>query len=167
VKTAHSRRATARQAAVLLAAALAAGSARQVLLPGRIPWRQDWADYIPSQARAAGLRVVDGAAAAAAVRARSALVLDARPLRAYDRGRVPGALPLPADDRDRHLRALLPALEPGQPLLVYCSGRTCDDGLQVGRVLAKNGFTDVALYIGGYDDWRRRGGAVEGGRARP
>jgi len=53
------------------------------------------------------------------------------------------------------------ALEPDEPLVVYCAGRTCDEALVLGRQLRDAGYTGVSVYVGGYDAWRRAGHEIE------
>jgi rhodanese-related sulfurtransferase len=148
-----------REAGRILAVTLAAGTGWQALGPASIPWSGQWATYMERQVRAAGLNVVTTADLRAAEW--PPLLLDARGMGLYAAGRIPGAMPMPEKGRDAHLAALLPALEPDEPLVVYCAGRTCDEALVLGRQLRDAGYTGVSVYVGGYDAWRRAGHEIE------
>ncbi len=148
-----------RETGLILLVSLAAGSVHQTLAPAAIPWAGQWATYMESQVRSAGL----GVAGTGSIRDAEwpPLLLDARRMELYAAGRIPGAMPMPEKGRDAHLAALLPALEADEALVVYCAGRTCDEALVLGRQLRDAGFAGVSVYVGGYDAWRRAGHEIE------
>jgi rhodanese-related sulfurtransferase len=83
----------------------------------------------------------------------SHLFLDARPMAEYDQGHLPGALSLPHEDFENAFVALAPIFTPMDPLVVYCSGPTCDDALLVALRLREAGFVDVSVYLDGWKGW--------------
>lgn len=144
---------------MILALSLLGGFVRQAAIPGAIPWSGQWSTYMERQVRSAGLDTITTTEIQGAEW--PLLLLDARRIELYAAGRIPGAIPMPEKGRHEHLSALLPALEPGEPLVVYCAGRTCDEALVLGRQLKDAGFTRVSVYVGGYDKWRRAGHGIE------
>ncbi len=142
-----------RQVGLLLGAALALGTAAQLVSPHRIPWRQDWSRYVESKALSAGLALANLSDVQRMVETQSHLLLDARPLADYDRGHLPGALSLPQTELDTYYEQVLPLLTPEQPLLIYCSGHECDESFLLSIYLREQGFTNVALFVGGYATW--------------
>ena len=95
----------------------------------------------------------------AAVEARNALILDARPLVFFGRGHVPGALNLARDDFARDYRHLSPVLKAAidKPIIVYCSGGDCHDSRLVANALQSLGFSDVSVFTGGWEAWSAAG----------
>ena len=87
------------------------------------------------------------------------LVIDARPEIFHRLGHVPGAIALPRDEFEtyyqRHQALLATAQD--QTLAIYCSGVTCQDAELVGSALRRLGHTKIAIFRGGWDEWKRAG----------
>jgi len=83
------------------------------------------------------------------------LILDARPEIFHRLGHVPGALSLPRDDFETGYAALKDKLEAdrSQPIVIYCSNSSCEDSGLVKKSLASLGFTNLALFEGGWGEW--------------
>lgn len=93
------------------------------------------------------------------VEERSVLVLDARPEIFHRLGHVPGALSLPREDFEASYPNLQARLQ-GKldvPLVVYCSGVTCEDSELVRKGLVRLGHTRVAVFRGGWSAWSEAG----------
>ena len=134
----------------------------QAFSPTRIPWREDWSRYVETKALQAGLPLAALADVQRMVREQSHLVLDARPVADYDRGHIPGALSLPQTELDTYYPQILPLLTPAQPVLVYCSGQECDESFLLSVYLREQGYTNVALFVGGYQAWTAAAQPAEG-----
>lgn len=93
------------------------------------------------------------------VNQKSALILDARPEIFHRLGHVPGSLALPRDEFENYYRKLQEKLEKDkdQPLAIYCSSSTCEDSVLVAETLKKLGYTQVAVFHGGWDEWTQAG----------
>jgi len=89
------------------------------------------------------------------VESKRGLVLDARPEIFHRLGHVPGALSLPRDDFEKGYEALKAKLEAdrSQPIVIYCSNSSCEDSGLVKKSLASLGFTNLALFEGGWAEW--------------
>ena len=76
----------------------------------------------------------------------------------YADAHLPGAINIPPGQVDR----LAPQLIPDQdsPVVVYCSG-SCSSAEAVARRLEAVGYTNVAVYPGGKEDWVEHGLPVE------
>lgn len=83
------------------------------------------------------------------------LILDARPEIFHRLGHVPGALSLPRDDFEVGYAALKEKLEAdrSQAIVIYCSSSSCEDSGLVKSSLASLGFTNLALFEGGWGEW--------------
>ena len=87
-------------------------------------------------------------------------VVDVRSARAYDRGRLPGAVSLPAGEITAQRAAELPA----GLLVVYCWGPGCNGAHRAGAALAAHGRR-VKEMLGGFEYWVREGLPTEGSSA--
>ena len=83
------------------------------------------------------------------------LVLDARPEIFHRLGHIPGALSLPRDDFETGYAALKAKLEDdrSQAIVIYCSNASCEDSGLVKKSLSALGFSNIALFEGGWSDW--------------
>jgi rhodanese-related sulfurtransferase len=79
--------------------------------------------------------------------------------------RLPGARHLPHDQ----VKALAPAVLPDRnaEIVIYCASATCQNSHIAARVLEQLGYTNVAVYAGGKQDWQEAGLPVERGEAVP
>lgn len=152
---------------LLTVASVVLGVVRQTAFPGAIPWVQDWSNFIESKARKEGLSLANLDDVRAIVDKQSHIVLDARPMADYDAGHLPGSLSLPQTAMEEHIGSILPLLSAEQPVLVYCSGKECDESFLLAVALRKQGFTNIVLFAGGFTEWRAAGLPFEGGKAAP
>lgn len=88
-----------------------------------------------------------------------ALILDARPEIFHRFGHIPKAISLPREDFEACYSKQRTLLEKHKkhPVVIYCSGVSCEDGEMVANALIALGFTDVRFYRGGWDEWTRIG----------
>ena len=88
---------------------------------------------------------------------------EALPAKYFEEWHLPGARHLPHDQ----VQALAPATFPDKSaeIVVYCASRTCQNSHIAARVLEQMGYTNVAVYAGGKQDWQEAGLPVETGVA--
>jgi rhodanese-related sulfurtransferase len=141
--------------AVLLLIAGVLGVVLQKTRHDALPWVGDWAHYIETQAREQNLRLADREAVLEMIRTGSHLLIDARSLADYQAGHIESALSLPAEEPENQLETLS-ILTPGDALLIYCSGRECDESLLTARLLRERGMTNLTVYPGGWTEWSGR-----------
>lgn len=74
-------------------------------------------------------------------------------------GHIPKAISLPREDFEACYSKQRTLLEKHKkhPVVIYCSGVSCEDGEMVANALIALGFTDVRFYRGGWDEWTRIG----------
>ncbi|MEP7084493.1 MAG: rhodanese-like domain-containing protein [Betaproteobacteria bacterium] len=82
-------------------------------------------------------------------------LVEALPEKYYRDGHLPGALHLP----HTQVRELAPALLPDKAasVVVYCASASCQNSHIAAGVLGQLGYTDVAVYSGGKQDWTEAG----------
>lgn len=142
-----------KQVILILVATLCLGTLANVVSPQRIPWSQQWSNRVADAARAAGLGVVDLSETKRLVDSGEAMILDARPLEKYGEGHIPGAFSCPVATIEQSLPETLPMLIPDLPVLVYCTGKECDESMILGTRLIAEGITNVLIFVGGYAEW--------------
>ena len=89
------------------------------------------------------------------------LFVDARTRDNYDEGHIPGAVALPVGQFDELIDAFLDQQTIEQPIVTYCSGRTCEDSHNLAQLLMDFGYSDVKVFIDGYPGWEAEGYPVE------
>jgi rhodanese-related sulfurtransferase len=95
------------------------------------------------------------------VEAGAALVVDARESAEFADGHIPGAVSIPYDDAVRD-PAPLARLDPrGRPIIVYCSGGSCEASRMLADMLVRDFHQRrVLVYEGGYPEWVAAGRPV-------
>lgn len=152
-----------RQAAGILVVSLACAALANVVSPRRIPWREDWSRRVEAKALKEGLPLVSIEQTRRFYDAKTHVFLDARPATDYRAGHIPGAHSIPYDNLDEGLVEAQQYLTAAQPIIAYCSGKSCDDSFLLALFLRNNGFTNVVLYADGFEQWKADGYPVEGG----
>jgi rhodanese-related sulfurtransferase len=89
------------------------------------------------------------------------LFVDARSQDNYEDGHIPGAISLPVGQFDERIESLLDRYSSDQPIMTYCSGRTCEDSHDLAQFLSDAGFTNVRIFIDGFPGWEAEGYPIE------
>jgi rhodanese-related sulfurtransferase len=87
----------------------------------------------------------------------SVVFLDVRSATDYLFGHIPGAVSLPETEFETQFPALKERLQRAQTLVVYCKSPDCGLSLWAAIRLRNEGFTQVVIYPGGWNDWFNRG----------
>ncbi|MGD2097259.1 MAG: rhodanese-like domain-containing protein [Desulfobacterales bacterium] len=89
------------------------------------------------------------------------LFVDARSNEDYEGGHIPGAVSLPVGRFDGLIEAFMEQVPLDQPIVTYCSGRTCEDSHHLARLLLEAGFGEVRIFIDGFPGWQGEGYPIE------
>ncbi len=92
---------------------------------------------------------------------KTALFVDARSHESYEEGHIPGAVSLPVGQFDGQIDSFINKYPPEQPIVTYCSGRTCEDSHHLAQLLLESGFVNVRVFIDGFPGWEAEGYPVE------
>jgi rhodanese-related sulfurtransferase len=65
------------------------------------------------------------------------------------------------DQFDGQIESFLNHYLPDQPIVTYCSGRTCEDSQNLAQMLAAIGYSDISIFIDGFPAWETEGYPVE------
>jgi rhodanese-related sulfurtransferase len=80
------------------------------------------------------------------------VLLEALPEKYYNDWHLPGALHFP-HDRARELASAVVPYKAAE-IVVYCASKTCQNSHIAAKVLQQLGYTNVAVYAGGKEDWK-------------
>ena len=89
------------------------------------------------------------------------LFVDARSQNHYENGHIPGAVSLPVGQFEERIESFLNRYPSEQPIVTYCSGRTCEDSHDLAQFLSDVGFTNVRIFIDGFPGWEAQGYPIE------
>lgn len=83
------------------------------------------------------------------------VLIDARTSLFYDIGHIPSAFNLPRSEFSAKYKAFLKHkhFTKVTPVIVYCSSSECDDSLVVAKWLTLLGYSNVAVFRGGWREW--------------
>ncbi len=87
------------------------------------------------------------------------ILLEALPEMYYTSGHLPGAINLPHDQIRERAAQLLP--DKSAFIVVYCANTPCQDSTIAARTLAMLGYSHVAEYVEGKQDWSEAGLPLE------
>ena len=92
------------------------------------------------------------------------VLAEALPEKYYEDWHLPTALHLPHDQVRMLAGDRFP--QKSAKIVVYCASRTCQNSHIAASILEQMGYTNVAVYPGGKEDWEAAGLPVERGEAR-
>jgi rhodanese-related sulfurtransferase len=91
------------------------------------------------------------------------VLAEALPEKYFHDWHLPGARHLPHDEVERLAAAVLP--DKSAEIVVYCASRSCQNSHVAAAKLSQMGYENVAVYLGGKQDWSEAGLPVERGEA--
>jgi rhodanese-related sulfurtransferase len=87
--------------------------------------------------------------------------IDARSSSDFEEGHIQGAFSLPLGEFDALIETIFQQIPPEQPIITYCSGRTCEDSHLVAQMLTDMGYEEVSVMIDGLPGWQMKGYPIE------
>lgn len=143
---------------ILMITAAACAAVMNAASPNRIPWTGNVAIATPIEFDTLSLAEVRDA-----ISQGKHIVFDARSSRSFEAGHVPASLNFPPERIDELFPQMQVLLTPQQPILVYCSGASCDQSLKLARFLKAQGYGNVKIFSGGMTEWKKAKLPVEVG----
>lgn len=95
----------------------------------------------------------------------SLVFVDARADDHFQKGHIPGAYQLDPYHPEKYLNAVVPVCQNAEVVVVYCTGKECDDS-ELSAILLRNiGIPNdkIFVYAGGFDDWTESHNSIETG----
>lgn len=93
----------------------------------------------------------------------TAILIDARTEEQYCNGHIPTAMNFPAHLAFDNQEWLFQHVDMAAFAIVYCGGAECDESREVFDLMKANGYQNVRLYFGGWQDWTAANLPVEEG----
>jgi len=91
------------------------------------------------------------------------VLVEALPEKYWRDWHLPGARHLPHDEVDRLAPSVLP--DKTAEIVLYCASRSCRNSHVAAHRLAQLGYENVAVYLGGKQDWMDAGFPIDRGEA--
>ncbi|WFB36399.1 rhodanese-like domain-containing protein [Kiritimatiellota bacterium B12222] len=132
----------------VLSAVLSGGLSGKVVLSSDVK-----AFDVALQAEDRGIETVDTAQMKEMVASGAYLILDARLPSEYEKSHIPTAKSVSIQFFEESFPEVLPLLSEGGPVVVYCTGPFCDDGLRLIERMQEIGFYGAMLYVDGMEGW--------------
>ena len=88
--------------------------------------------------------------------------IDARYAHDYGGGHLEGARSIPVDTNDMERHTMTASIPEHSRIVVYCQSASCKFAENMALWLKQKGFSDVAIYRGGWADWVARNGKTGG-----
>ena len=81
------------------------------------------------------------------------VLVDGRSMLEWQQSHLKGALPLPLGDFEKNYQIYQKRLKRAKIIIAYCHGKGCHLSDAVAQDLVNKGFTNVAVFWGGYPEW--------------
>ncbi len=79
--------------------------------------------------------------------------IDARLPEDFAAGHIKRAINIPFDALDDNWFRVIDSLDKMGKYVIYCSGGECEASLFLGRIFKERGFTNIAIFFGGWQEW--------------
>lgn len=90
-----------------------------------------------------------------------AIFIDSRTQEKFQAGRILGALNMPYEAEVKGDIEGILALPLDRILVIYCDGDECQSSVQLAKALHDQGFLDLKVFFGGWEEWLGEGLPIE------
>ncbi len=160
-----------RQIIIILLVSSALGVGINLVSPNKIPYIGAYRDLssgdkpiVPPSAQAGDPPFIALDLAELEYNQGDALFIDAREPGEFECGTIPGSVNIPFDylpeDLETYFDTAL-TVPKDTKLITYCSGEECDLSLHLARNLQAFGYTNLAIFFGGWREWENFGLEIE------
>ena len=91
------------------------------------------------------------------------IILDARSPDEFAEGHIPGAKNLPYYEFSEKASVVLRDIPRDREIITYCEGLECSNAEDLAFLLKENGYAQVKVFEGGWEEWRENGMPVKRG----
>jgi len=93
------------------------------------------------------------------------VLFDARVSKSFEKEHIIGAISLPVNEAEDRAEIIVP--DKNKEIIVYCSSKYCSTSAFLVEILVDLGYTNVANYEGGIEDWTEAGYPTEKNEITP
>jgi rhodanese-related sulfurtransferase len=86
-----------------------------------------------------------------------AVFIDSRSRGSFQKGHIQGAINIPFEESHDIQDGLLESLPHDKILVIYCDGQECQSSTNLARYLFQQGFLDLRVFFGGWEEWMKAG----------
>jgi len=108
-----------------------------------------------------GFEIKDANTAKEIYDTRKAVFVDARSYEAFIDGHIKDAISIPTGQFIEFIDHFKTKYPSTTPVITYCSGRECNDSHELAQYLIGEGYTNVKIFIDGYQEWEKKDYPVE------
>lgn len=94
-------------------------------------------------------------------REQTAIFIDARSHKDYQKGHIKGAINISPQEPDEAIGEKIARLPKDVPIITYCDGITCELSKDMALKLIMKGFDNVRVLLDGWNRWLGAGGPIE------
>ena len=91
------------------------------------------------------------------------IILDARSPEEFAEGHIPGAKNLPYYEFAEKASVVLKKIPFDREIIAYCEGLECTNAEDLAFLLKENGYVQVKVFEGGWEEWTKKGMPVKRG----
>lgn len=89
-----------------------------------------------------------------------AVFVDTRSEEDYRQGHIVGSVNIPFEEFDPGVLEEI-SLPYNNPIVVYCDGSECQSSTNLAKHLAEQGYSDIRVFFGGWQEWKNSGLPIE------
>lgn len=90
------------------------------------------------------------------IRNKNFVIIDARSLDDYKKGKISNALNIfPYNENENEYFQQIMSLPRDKRFLIYCTGGNCDLSHHLAEDMANFGFSNIFIYVGGWEEWEK------------
>lgn len=152
--------------ALIVLISVGVGLAWNAISPRGIPLHGQWSDTLgvvtPTPEAGDGDATLQTVEEARLLWGKGAVFVDARNGESYAANHIKGAISLSVYEFDALFFDFIDAYAPDTLLVLYCSGRLCDESHRLGTMLKQEGYESVKIFADGLPAWIAAGLPIEG-----
>ncbi len=101
------------------------------------------------------ITIVDSKYLKKALDEKSAIIIDARPIKFYNYEHIPTALLLSSNNFLNNYKKVLKDVKKDKEIIVYCNGYNCPASSEVASLLIQKGYKNIKLFAAGMVGWKK------------
>ena len=119
-----------------------------------------FAETKPTKMHASSLEIISLERASTLFTADSAIFIDSRHDYDFKAGHIRGAVNIALNEFDKH-SIRLKEIPKDKLLIIYCDGAECNSSIEVAIKLMEEGFTNIQVLFGGWQEWKANNLPIE------